>query len=213
MKGLIIKDLLILSKNLKFYAIFLVLYSGFSVYSDAQSSVIGIFSYCLILTYILTLSSFSYDDMTNFQTLALTMPVTKKAIVASKYTLYLIFVSFSCIIALILAFAINIDFIEFLMSSLLAVVSLTTVLNLTLPLIIKFSVEKSRYLIMVIFFAVFAFIGLFTFENTPEFILNIANFVLNANTFSLIGFAIGFVIISFFISYSVSVKFIENKEF
>lgn len=86
MKGLIIKDLYNLRKQLVLYIIIGVIYSVIGVVAkdSGGSSFIGLI---LIFSAMLPITAVSYDERAKWDKYGLTMPVSRRETVAAKYLL------------------------------------------------------------------------------------------------------------------------------
>lgn len=149
MKGLIIKDLLNLKKNLNTVIVLIIFYALIGYTSSDPSMLIAMIS--LVLT-MMTITTMSYDDLAKWDKYALTMPVSRKSIVLSKYILSIFLALTGIIISTVIAFVlISIKDYE---ASNLMIISYSIFLislvfsSIILPLIFKFGVEKSRLMMM-----------------------------------------------------------------
>jgi hypothetical protein len=89
MKGLILKDLMNLKKQMRIYAVFMLFYAFFALYGKNASFMVGII---IIFCVMLPVAAFSYDERVKWDRYALSMPVSRLDIVLSKYLLTLMFV-------------------------------------------------------------------------------------------------------------------------
>ena len=87
MKGLIIKDFLNLRNNIKTMLITILIYLLFFIsYDPSFLSGLLIMIFCLQI-----LSTFSYDEYANWDVFALSLPISRKELVLSKYIVFAIF--------------------------------------------------------------------------------------------------------------------------
>ena len=105
----------------------------------------------LVLT-MMTMTTMSYDDLAKWDKYALTMPVSRKSIVLSKYILSIFLALTGIIISTVIAFVLmNLKNYE---TSNLMIIAYSIFLislvfsSIILPLIFKFGVEKSRLMMM-----------------------------------------------------------------
>lgn len=214
MKGIILKDLLNSRKNLKNLLIMCFLYAIiFSTMNlSALSSVITILFTMQILT------TFSYDDYTRWNQYALSLPISKKQLVLSKYILSLLFIIIGSIISLLLAITIS-----YIKNSLLfddvigAVIGSTTsmifMILILLPLIFKYGVEKSRMMVIAIF-AIPTLICLIIIKYLTILGIELpSQEQLNSLLPLFIILTIILLVIGSYISYQSSVKIITKKEY
>lgn len=213
MKGLIIKDILNLRKQIKivlfiifFYVVFFSI--GFnSQNSSTQPSVIsGLIIFLSVTTFI---ASFSYDEYSKWDKYAASLPITRKSIVLSKYILSILFVVLGVIISTIYACILiitknNINMLEFALSTGMIVMIALLIIGFLIPALYKFGAERARLVLVAIAFVPTVIIMLLTrfnisapSESTIELFFKLLPVI-----------SIIFFIISFF----VSCKIYESKE-
>ena len=140
MKGLILKDLLNLRKNLKTIIIMCLFYTLlFSTLFAMQ-----------------ILTTFSYDDYSKWNMYALSLPITKKQLVLSKYILGISFIIFGGVFSFILTSLLSLFKGSFILGDLVASIIGSTgimilMILILLPLIFKYGVERSRIMLLAIF--------------------------------------------------------------
>ncbi|NLM11901.1 MAG: ABC-2 transporter permease [Clostridiaceae bacterium] len=150
MKGLILKDFYNLTKQYKIILVLVIFYLLVSVSSEDTNFFGGVVSILMVMQVITTLS---YDEKSNWDRYALTMPISRSDLVLSKYILGGILLA--------VAFAVNFIFRIVAgsgqpMEALIVSVATTGVglffMFLILPVLFKFGAEKGRYMMMLIFF-------------------------------------------------------------
>ena len=152
MKGLILKDLLNLRKNLKTIIIMCLFYTLlFSTLNPTFLS--GIIT---ILFAMQILTTFSYDDYSKWNMYALSLPITKKQLVLSKYILGISFIIFGGVFSFILTSLLSLFKGSFILGDLVASIIGSTgimilMILILLPLIFKYGVERSRIMLLAIF--------------------------------------------------------------
>lgn len=151
MMGLILKDLYNLKKQSKFYFILLVFYFLIGM---ANNSISMFGTMLCVLAAMLPVTAMAYDEKNNWDRYALTMPLSRKDLVLSRYILGLIFALIAFIISIVSSLLFN---KELLMESIIADISiLSSVLLLiafVFPVLFKFGIEKGRTLMIIILFA------------------------------------------------------------
>lgn len=213
MKGLIIKDILNLRKQIKivlfiifFYVVFFSI--GFnSEDSNTQPSIIsGLIIFLNVTTFI---ASFSYDEYSKWDKYAASLPITRKSIVLSKYILSLLFVVLGVIISTIYACILiitknNINMLEFALSTGMIVMVALLIIGFLIPALYKFGAERARLVLVAIAFVPTAIIMLLTHFNVPA---------PSENTVGLFFKLLPVISILFFVlSFFVSCKIYESKE-
>ena len=160
MKGLIIKDLINLKRQAKVIIFLMAFYIFLAITSENSSMFSGIVTvFCAILP----ITALSYDEKAKWDKYALTMPVSRRDMVISKYLLGGIFF----LAAFIINFAFNIftsdDTINVALLISLAFSGVGILfLSFLLPVIFKYGVEKGRLLMFAILFIPTGLIVLFS---------------------------------------------------
>lgn len=157
MKGLLLKDLYNLSGQLKIYILYPIL-AGFLAYQQGSAEIIAIS--CSFISIFVILSACAYDEMANFEPYALTLPLTRKDLVLSKYQLgFLVTVASALCSILVSAIMIAIfpsrlnDVIwqEILVVSIVISIVMNCLICIQLPFIFRYGTEKARIVMMVAF--------------------------------------------------------------
>ena len=149
MKGLLIKDLLVLRSNARNTLLFLLIYCGiFGIISQNASMVSGM---AIIMLTTLSVNTFSYDNLAKWEGYALCLPVTRKQIVKAKYLLSLLFMLVGMVLSFFISLAISVfgesgplPTDELLGVPIGLLVAATICISILLPLIYKFGVEKTK---------------------------------------------------------------------
>lgn len=221
-KGLMIKDLL----QLKSYKKTLIIFILFFIFIAMTNS--DILSFVQIITMMLTLvfgmvgiATFSYDQMANADKYILTLPLSKKEIVKSKYIFTICSSFIGAILGVIISLIIlvikkqNFDIGDVLSTTLGGVLGIGIVEAIQIPCIYKWGAEKGRIQIYVIAFAIafiagaVAYIGEKLNINLP--INNILD-ILNKLNKLLPYIVLATIAIVYYISYKISYKIYLKKE-
>lgn len=208
MKGLLMKDFWVVSKQVRTYIILGVFYVGYSYLMKEATMIITTGALMSVLT---AMNSFGYDEKCKWDNFALTMPISRKMIVTGKYLFSLIMCVLTTVICAIIAAIVlfisgnPVNVLQDILVSAGLVVSMVAfVLAIMLPIIFKVGVEKARYAMMAVIIVPTAL---------ALFIVN-GNFtvpVLDTNLL-IVGGIILLILITT-ISYLLSVKFMTEKEF
>lgn len=149
MIGLLVKDMLVLKKQMKIILIILVFYAVFSYTGDNALMFIYM---AVMFGFFLPLTSIAYDDRCEWNKLALTMPIRTSWLVTSKYLLGFLGIVFGSIGFILITVAIKSTLtMENVKVALTAISVGTVIISIYLPICFKFGVEKSRYIIIAIF--------------------------------------------------------------
>jgi len=150
MRGLLLKDLLNLKKQIKIFLIYLFFFIALAAFSHNFSTASGII---VVLCSILPVTAMSYDERAKWDKYALTMPVSRGDMVISKYLLGLILgagaLLLNLTIGLLFMFA---SYQEVIITSLVLFEVGLFMIALLLPFMFKYGVEKSRLIMLLIFF-------------------------------------------------------------
>lgn len=168
MLGLIVKDLLCLKKSAFKLIIILGLY--IVIFSSADN-IIFLCTMIIMISTTLILNTFAYDELSKWDYYALSLPVTKKQIVLTKYLLTALFDFFGFSIALLL-YLIKRQFNVETIASVYALSASGLVLaSVLLPLLYKLGTQKARIWLIMIFLlptAAIVVLGKFGFNPTTS---------------------------------------------
>lgn len=218
-KALIKKDLYNLS-SYKVSIIIVVIFCSLAIISTGSvnygpimiSTIIGMSS----------LSTFNYDEISKANKYILTLPVSKKEIILSKYILTIssIIVGgfLGYFLSIVLASTMNvfnenkidINLMRLLYSTVGGLFGISLVETIQIPSIYKWGAEKGRIQMFAIIFSIIVIsaIGFFFITKLNVDITNIKNFL---NNYGII-FLIILTMIMYYISYKISYKIYKNKE-
>lgn len=206
MKGLFIKDLYMIKKQL--YFVYIVYFFFIVLFAFSKANMFLLIFPVLFLTSSL-INLLYYDDLYKWNILEYTLPVSRKTIVKEKYILVALVLFFSSIIPCIVYYIINKNFIDTLNLFYVQLLLSFIIPTVTLPIYYKLGYGKSRILSMIIAASVggisVLFLNTFLLNKMQEFKSNLSNI-----------FYIMFPIIIaslIFISYLISVKVYEKREF
>lgn len=157
MKGLILKDLFVLRKIAVLYLVIEGVLLASSLFNPAMQMFAIL--YFLILAMMLPITALAYDERAGWEKYALTMPVTRKKLVASKYLLGLILLGTSLVLMILfIIFAYeflatySVNYIEMTFRLVLAVVVGCLFLSVLMPIMLKLGTEKGRIVMMLMIF-------------------------------------------------------------
>lgn len=202
MKGLLVKDFLLMIKSKKviLFMLFIGIIGGINDISFATG-------YILMVLAILSLSTISYDEANHGLNTLFTLPISKSDYVKEKYLFSLIITGIGFAFVTILGCFSKSGFMETLI-----ILSTALLLALSLPFQLKEGNEKGR---IVLFVVVFGCTFLFAFLNQfiPKFFESIESLL---NTLDPTMFSVGLLITSFvlyLISMMISIRVYKNRVF
>jgi ABC-2 type transport system permease protein len=158
MMGLILKDFYTLRQYVKTLLITLALFAVISIGLDNPASFYE--GFIVLMSMMMSIYTFSYDNLAKWDRFGLSLPITRKEVVAGKYIVSLLL----CFIGAVLSFTLSSIILFFKpvtdfgvtehLLSLAGVIMLVMIFfSILLPLIFKFGVEKSRMLLIALFAA------------------------------------------------------------
>lgn len=218
MRGLIIKDLLLLKRqksHIIFY-VMLLFYVFYTLFLAEENSMIIAMS--MLLCSMLTITTISYDDLAKWEKYALSMPISRKDIVRSKYLLLGITVLGGTGIGLLASLVLDLlrnkeRVLENLMIAGVVSAIGICVVSIMMPLIFKFGVEKSRLMLMGVVaipsILVLGFYKIVQYFNIPK----PSQATLNLFLISFAFFIPIIVILIVLITYKISIKIFTKKDF
>jgi len=150
MKGLILKDLINLRRYGRSIFLFIAVFALFGLMSKNWDFLEGII---ILMFTMMTVTTFSYDDIAKWDIYALSLPVSRRQIVRSKYLLAILLSLAGILLSLavnsILALVKDINIVDKLLTAYIIFAVATVFTCILLPLIYKFGVEKSRIFLTV----------------------------------------------------------------
>lgn len=218
MKGLMIKDYLLIKNQMKFLILFLII-ALIMVMNHGDP--VFIISY---LTFVITscsLSTISYDEYENSNSYLFSLPITRAGYVKEKYLFTFINTGAGWLISMLMVFGYGmiqnqeISIIEICFIGGMNLLFAAMYIAVCLPLWIKLGPEKGRitfFILAGVIVLAVSFSKLFMGNIDPEAVTSALN-VLNAHpllTESIFG---GITVLGVWISYLVSLKILRKKEF
>ena len=209
MMGLIIKDLLLIKENWKQLLIFALIFIVIGLEGNRILTFVPIFLSLMVL-----LSTFSYDDYNKWNSYAVTLPNGRKNIVRAKYVasiglsvLAILFTYLMIMISGIMNHQLNLE--ETTVTLLGCWSAVVLLQSFMYPLIFKVGLEKGRIFLFVLFIGVSALLGL-VFQNIK---ISLPAEVISFLEHYLVIILPLVMIILLSISYKISEKIVQKKEF
>lgn len=164
MKGLLLKDIFVLVKQLRYFLILILVFSFTS--NSAQRSI------PIAFASIMPLTALAYDERSKWDVLAAMMPYSRKAIVGEKYLLGYLLILLTAVIQIVflggkcLVTKANFELTE-LITLVATMVLVTVILSLILPFSFRFGTEKGR-ISLILFYLVFLGAGTMLVNSQAE---------------------------------------------
>lgn len=208
MRGLILKDLFILKQNYKTFFVLIIFFILAMFQNSSAASFTSVIN--AVFTMMIT-TTISYDNLAKWDKYALTMPITRKEMVLSKYICSIIFNLIGLVLGIVIVFVMgivrnNLNITEIFISAISSAIVMIIFISLMFPLVYKFGVEKFRiFLILIFMIPVFFILALRNMTNVGELIDKwLIYIIISVPIIAVIGFVL---------SYFISIKIYENKEF
>ncbi|WP_427109651.1 ABC-2 transporter permease [Lysinibacillus xylanilyticus] len=208
MAGLILKDLMSIQRQIKAQAFLLIFFLFISIFM--QQSLI-LFTLIIFIVTFQAITALTYDEQSNWDKYANTLPISKGDIILSKYILSVLLMLFGLILALPIVFIIH-RFTntwasaEFFLTFNLLVTLAFCMLALLLPIYIKFGSIKGR-----MFLISFCFIPSILFNLLKEYLPDITLTLSNLKQYMFFAPIAGLLIL--WLSSLISTAIYKRKEF
>ncbi|MDF2631777.1 MAG: putative transporter, permease protein [Caproiciproducens sp.] len=148
MLGLIVKDLLCLKKSALKMVVILGLYI---VIFYSANNIVFLCAMIIMISTMLILNTFAYDELSKWDYYALSLPVTKKQIILSKYLLTVLFDFIGILITLLLYLIKRQLNLEAALSICALAATALIMAAVLLPLLYKLGTQKARIWMIMIF--------------------------------------------------------------
>ena len=142
MKGLVLKDLLVLKTTMKTVIVIIVLFG----FMGAMSGSTYMTTFASVYAAILPMTCMAYDERSHFNRYAVTMPVKAAHIAVSKYVTGLVLAAVAMVIAVLMAVVTKVSILETVLTCIAIPLIYHTFM---LPLMFLFGTEKSRIIILI----------------------------------------------------------------
>lgn len=209
MKGLIIKDLLVLRKTGRIFLMLIGLYLIMSIFMHTDMGPMMVF-----ICGMLSISTFAYDEQAKWDGYALTMPVSKRDLVRTKYVLAILLCFIGAVAGAVLSTASKlnapiIDWGSILLTPFVALCVSFIFNSLAIPLLYKFGAEKSRVILLACYAApiIAASLVMNELEKSSGALLQYQS-LLNLGAILLPFFSIALL----YVSYRISLRIYHNKD-
>ena len=147
MKGLLYKDFINLKQQARYYVMIVGIWAVISVMNRNPEFFGGLMAmFCILMP----LTAFAYDEKAGWDKYALTMPVTRRKLVVSRYVFGLLILSVSAVLTLAVCLAENMGLTEVLvMIAVLGSIGMIC-MAFTFPVVLRFGAEKARTVLILI---------------------------------------------------------------
>ena len=217
-KGLLIKDFNLLKGQKNFFLGILVLWA---IVGACNFDPIFLVAYVMMMFSFFTLSTLSYDEYENGAAYLFTLPITRKDYVIEKYLFGFLTSTVPCIVISVIFYVVlavmgsATDPVEYFVGSAMVLPIAWLILALEIPVQLKFGREKSRIAILIPLgvVAVIVMLGVRLCDaagiGKPEIIDQISN----VNGGMILAIAAVVFVVLLWISYTISCRIVEKKQF
>lgn len=217
MKGLILKDLINLMRNVKIFGLLTVFYIIMSFSMDSSSYFGSMFTLVFAM---LIMTTYSYDEAAKWDGYALTMPISKENIIQGKYLVMLLLTVIGCGVSSVISIVLNIimkndNIFDGFQISAIGAALVILFYCITIPFITKLGIEKARFVFLIVYIIPF-FVGTFVFREIkerypepPESLIKLAKAFVD-NIYIIVPLM---VLSALWISYQISIRIYRKKEF
>ncbi|RDY27749.1 ABC-2 transporter permease [Romboutsia weinsteinii] len=207
MKGLILKDFINIKKESKS---FLLVFAMYFVLIGTQNLDFLIGVICLLCTMLPTIT-FTSDEKVEWDSYAISMPISRNDIVISKYALGIICSFIGYIISIILSFIVSGISVSSITIPTVIFAFSAIFLSVVIPISLIIGPEKGRLLLMILIITPSVLAGILANTGIVDVnkIEGLVNFVIKFGP--ILGILIA--IVSFSISLCICLKIYKNKEF
>lgn len=216
MKGLILKDFFVIKEYRKIVGLFAIISIVMLAGNGNETFVLGYFSMMMISV---SVGSVSYDDYNNGYSFLMSLPITRKQYVKSKYSFAIVTCSLGWLFAVImtavsLAARGRLNLQEWITIWCVFWAIEIFVISVTMPLAIKYGSEKGRTMMIVVIVAVFVVIlgAKKLVEKTNINVDAMISKVIESGALSLVIF-LGLAVVAILLSYRTSANIMAKKEF
>lgn len=217
MAGLLMKDVRLLLGQKKFFVTIIMITVFFLIIGHDPMFAVG---YCIMLFAFFTVSTISYDEFNHGLSFLLVLPTSRREYVLEKYLFGLLSGGVAClfmtVLGIIYSRVINEDFVivEWMAGTVSVLVTLIIFLCLTIPLHLKFGIEKARIVVSFFMMAIFI-IMMLALKSDQSIALLKRNFVWIQSLGVVPCCIIGGVLFVLIIAVSIisSIRIMEKKQF
>ncbi len=216
MKGLLVKDYLMLSAQRRFMLLALIMMIVFSVSANNGSFVIG---YCAFMGGLMGTNSISYDEYNHGYSFLMTLPFTRKEYVLEKFIFCLSCVVLFSVVGALIALVgqmmrgLNETYLmSFGLTYLILIWIAFLITAIMLPVQLHFGSERARIAFVIVMLSLFVLVigGAKLAEVLP---IQLDPIFSQLSLPLVVGVGIGTLGVAFALSYSISLVIMQRKEF
>ena len=218
MKGLLLKDLRLTMQQSKWFLIIVFMIVWFLCFQGADSAPF-IMTYVSMMGGFFALNTISYDDFEHGTTFLMTLPITRRDYVKEKYVFAVLGILVLWGISTIVYLAFGLDlFQEIIITSMITLGLILSAEMFMLPIQLKYGSDRGRIVFVVLVMAVvllgFILKGMVQNGRETELLFyRLWDAAATVDTWCYVVAAVVFLSIEMFVSYKISVRIIEKREY
>lgn len=217
MRGLLIKDFLLLKNQSRIFLLYIFLSMGMLL---ADINPVFVINYATLLFCMFTISSISYDEFDNGYAFLFTLPITREQYTAEKYVFGILSGCLAWLVVTTITVIMNVlrgraDALEIAVSALVFLFLAFLFLSVVIPVQLKFGQEKGRTAIILVVGLIFAatFLAVRTAKMFQVDLSAAAERLASLHLGPVIVVMLVASITAMIISYLISVRIIRKKQF
>lgn len=217
MIGLVLKDMLVMRKTIRTYAMFLLFYLVMTVLNLFTISFTTAILQLIVM--LLPMSAFSFDEMAKWDRYALTFPLGRRALVSGRYLFALVMTVFAGLCGLLSCVLVSIfDSQDMLLENMMTVMVCLSLgllyADILLPLCYKLGPDRARpYFYLVIFAPIVLLFGAYQLGLFAPGSLSFLSSTPDSTVVTLSFFFPIVPLAGMWVSYLISCSVMERKEF
>ncbi len=147
MKGLLRKDLYMMKNTFGTLVAFMLVYAVIGYFGTNASMLSAVLA---IIIMMLPANSISYDEFYHWDRYVLTMPVSRRMVVRSKYVLCLLLVVFAMLIGILFCLLLGESWADALLANSFVALLALLMTMLSLPAMLKWGAQKGRMIMVLL---------------------------------------------------------------
>lgn len=215
MRGLVMKDILVMKKNLKMYILFLAFYLAMAFVGVFGVSVAVAMTQVILM--ILPISSFNYDEFYHWDRFAAILPVGRRVVVGGRYLFLLLLtfgaLAYNMVVTVLVSMVRSTDLMECSITVLVSVSIGLFIAAVMLPLCYRLGAERARPFLFVIVLLP-TLLGVLAYQSGALDWIDLKQLA-SVSEMTVLLFVTGFfvaMLAALGVSYLVSCRILEKKE-
>lgn len=217
MTGLLLKDILVMSKTLKTYVLFLMFYLAMAALGLFTISFVTAFIQVIVM--MMPIGIFSYDEAAKWERYAMTFPLSRRQLVGGRYLFTLVTAIGAALFGLLACVILSaadgsVSVTEDLLTVAISLAVGILMADILLPLCYKLGPERARpYLYAIVFLPIVVLLGGYKLGLFRDLDLSWLNELSDAYVMSIGLLSVLIAAVGLGMSFLISCRVMEGKEF